>query len=194
MRKNRYREENSNWRGGRSIASNGYVLIRLGVGHPLADVRGYAYEHRVVAAQALGRPLADGEEVHHKDGDKRNNHPSNLQVMSGRAEHFVEHRRRFDLRMPEEDNPLIDCACGCGEQILRYDSIGRPRQYVSGHNAHPSPTEDAIFLQLSQEPQTRSQIAAAIGKEVRPVATALSKMKKKGRAVQAARGGWIRGV
>jgi hypothetical protein len=34
---------NPNWRGGRSLASNGYVLIRVGVGPHLADVRGYAY-------------------------------------------------------------------------------------------------------------------------------------------------------
>lgn len=50
---------NANWRGGRSIASNGYVLIRVGTGHHLADVRGYAYEHRVVAENSLGRRLVD---------------------------------------------------------------------------------------------------------------------------------------
>lgn len=40
---------------GRSIASNGYVLIWVGRDHPLADVRGYAYEHRLVASQTIGR-------------------------------------------------------------------------------------------------------------------------------------------
>src|SRR4051812_41815968 len=48
------REDNPNWRGGRSIASNGYIIVRVGVGHHLADVRGYAYEHRLVAEQKLG--------------------------------------------------------------------------------------------------------------------------------------------
>lgn len=43
------------WKGGRSIASNGYVLVRVGKKHHLADVRGYAYEHRIVAEQKLGR-------------------------------------------------------------------------------------------------------------------------------------------
>lgn len=61
---------NSNWRGGRSLASNGYILLRVGVGHLLADVRGYAYEHRVVAEAKLGRRLRKGEHVHHVDGDK----------------------------------------------------------------------------------------------------------------------------
>lgn len=38
--------------------------------------------HRVVAEQMLGRPLEKGEIVHHKDGNKWNNDPSNLEVMS----------------------------------------------------------------------------------------------------------------
>lgn len=31
-------------------------------------------------ARLLGRPLKRNEEVHHKDGDKLNNHPSNLEL------------------------------------------------------------------------------------------------------------------
>jgi hypothetical protein len=43
--------KNGMWRGGKSLASNGYILIRVGNDHPLADVRGYAYEHRLVAQE-----------------------------------------------------------------------------------------------------------------------------------------------
>ena len=46
--------------------------------------------HRVVAEQKLGRPLAPGEIVHHKDGDKWNNSPDNLDVMT-QAEHAFIH-------------------------------------------------------------------------------------------------------
>jgi len=42
--------------------------------------------HRVVAEQKLGRPLERGEIVHHLDGDKWNNAPENLEVMT-QAEH-----------------------------------------------------------------------------------------------------------
>jgi len=40
------------------------------------------HEHRVVAEKMLGRKLKKGEIVHHKDGNKHNNSPSNLEVMT----------------------------------------------------------------------------------------------------------------
>jgi hypothetical protein len=45
------------------------------------------HEHRVVAEQMLNRPLRKGEVVHHIDGNKRNNAPENLLVLSSQAEH-----------------------------------------------------------------------------------------------------------
>ena len=135
MGKPGYREKNPNWRGGRSVASNGYVIVRVGTKHHLADVRGYAYEHRVVAEQVIGRRLRKGELVHHKNGDKQDNRPENLEVHSGNAEHFFEHRKPGSrLRAPGEANPLLSCACGCGERFRKFDEHGRPRKWVSGHN------------------------------------------------------------
>lgn len=85
-------EKNPNWRGGRSIASNGYVLIRVGADHHLADVRGYAYEHRLVAEKKLGRRLRPNEEIHHINGDKKDNRPENIEVAASRKHHAVFHR------------------------------------------------------------------------------------------------------
>lgn len=133
------REANSNWRGGRSITSHGYVLIRVGVGHHLADVRGYAYEHRLRAEEKLGRRLLPGEEVHHRDDNKKNNSSENLDPKASKAEHRIEHRKPGSmLRLPGQDNPIIACACGCGRTFEQFDSFGRPRSFVSGHNIHPA--------------------------------------------------------
>lgn len=48
------------------------------------------HAHRVVAEEMLGRPLQRNEIVHHIDGNKHNNDPSNLQVMS-QADHLRLH-------------------------------------------------------------------------------------------------------
>ena len=41
---------------------------------------GYIYQHRQVMADIIGRPLAPGENVHHKNGVKTDNTPDNLEL------------------------------------------------------------------------------------------------------------------
>lgn len=48
------------------------------------------HEHRVVAEEMIGRPLMPNEIVHHLDGNKQNNNPSNLRVMT-QSEHVKLH-------------------------------------------------------------------------------------------------------
>ena len=45
------------------------------------------HEHRVVMEQILGRPLAPGEVVHHKDHNPSNNDPDNLMLLVNQGEH-----------------------------------------------------------------------------------------------------------
>lgn len=50
-----------NWKGGRTVTQHGYVLIYVSKNHPLADCRGYAYEHRLWSATdapSLGKVCA----------------------------------------------------------------------------------------------------------------------------------------
>jgi hypothetical protein len=68
--------------GARTVTGQGYVLVKVGRLHPAANVRGWAYEHRLVAAERLGRPLADGETVVHRNGVQDDNRPENLDVVA----------------------------------------------------------------------------------------------------------------
>lgn len=78
------------WNAGRFLSSDGYVKVRVGTDHPLADPNGYAYEHLVVWASA-GLPLPGNDEIlHHKNEDKTDNTISNLTKMT-RAEHGKHH-------------------------------------------------------------------------------------------------------
>lgn len=49
------------------------------------------HEHRVVVENQIGRTLTPSEVVHHKNGDRRDNRPENLEVMT-RSQHINEHR------------------------------------------------------------------------------------------------------
>lgn len=46
--------------------------------------RDWLYEHRVVMEKILGRKLGKYETVHHKDGNKANNSPDNLELWASR--------------------------------------------------------------------------------------------------------------
>lgn len=55
----------------------GYILIRVGHGR---GRKGLRYEHHVVMEQMLGRPLRKSENVHHKNGNRADNRPENLEL------------------------------------------------------------------------------------------------------------------
>lgn len=85
------------WKPGGLIGSNGYVKVRVGKEHPLADPNGYAYEHLVVwCASGRARPARD-EILHHNNGDRTDNRIGNLCLMK-RAAHNAHHLREDNRR------------------------------------------------------------------------------------------------
>lgn len=90
------REWNGSWKGGERITKDGYREL-LVLDHPFAKSRkkrgilrreGYVLEHRLVMEHILGRYLLPTEVVHHKDRNKLNNSPDNLELFSSNAEHL----------------------------------------------------------------------------------------------------------
>ena len=73
----------------RSAEQRGAAQRGRGEGRTYRKVNG-RHEHRVIAEQKIGRPLEPGEVVHHIDGDKFNNDPSNLEVIT-QSEHINIH-------------------------------------------------------------------------------------------------------
>jgi len=115
-----------------SISSHGYLQTYVGKQHHLADIRGYAYVHRLVAEVKMGRRLKPGELVHHANGIRLDNTEQNIQILRSIAAHKASHPRAARLRRPGQNNPLIYCSCGCGKVLPKYDSSNRPRSYLVG--------------------------------------------------------------
>lgn len=72
------------WKGGRYIASDGYVQVYLGP-------RQYRKEHFLVVERHIGRKLSRVEVVHHIDTDKQNNGLKNLVLLANESEHQKAH-------------------------------------------------------------------------------------------------------
>lgn len=78
------------WSGDKKIiGSNGYVKIRVGTDHPLADPNGYAYEHLVVWVSAGRRKPVSGEVIHHCNHDKTDNRLVNLRLMTSSDHRYL---------------------------------------------------------------------------------------------------------
>jgi DNA-directed RNA polymerase subunit RPC12/RpoP len=78
------------WKGGRFVASDGYVQIYLGP-------KSYRKEHFIVMEKHLGRRLLSWEVVHHKDGDKENSDLGNLALLRNESEHRKAHNSLYEL-------------------------------------------------------------------------------------------------
>lgn len=96
--------------------------------------KGWHFEHRVVMSRTLGRPFQRDEHVHHINGDKTDNRPENLRVLSRQAHktlhndeiahklrRLAEYERRYG---PLNDLPPADVVRALADGIAR--AVGAP--------------------------------------------------------------------
>lgn len=106
---------NGSWKGGVRVDKDGYVLVYC-PDHPHAAENGCVREHRLVMEKKIGRYLSESEVVHHKDDNKANNHPDNLELFESNSKHISEttcglRRRRISVsnarRAAMQENPEL---------------------------------------------------------------------------------------
>jgi hypothetical protein len=80
--------KHASWKGGRQVTKRGYVEVWIDKTDPFFVMArsittsgdGYVFEHRLVMAKYLKRPLLSSEEVHHINGHRSQNDIGNLQL------------------------------------------------------------------------------------------------------------------
>lgn len=100
------KEKTAHFKDGSFVDPQGYRRILITednpyfkMGHKLKDrTTVYVGEHRLVMAQKIGRCLGRKEIVHHKDGNKLNNDPSNLKLTNWSEHHWHGIAAMDDLR------------------------------------------------------------------------------------------------
>ena len=88
-------KNNPAYKGGKVLDKTGYVRMR---GKARNECR---YEHQVIMEKFLGRPLKQGEEVHHINGVKDDNRLENLFVLD-KKDHSRKHFELFILVQKQE--------------------------------------------------------------------------------------------
>jgi predicted DNA-binding protein YlxM (UPF0122 family) len=89
-------EKNPNYKGGRRPHGEGYILLLM-PDHHRAGKDGYVLEHIVVWEQVHGCPVPEGYHVHHLNGIRTDNRPSNLVALSPRK-HGLKRKTLDDSR------------------------------------------------------------------------------------------------
>lgn len=82
--------KNARWRDGITITSGGYIAFTASKAN---GEHAGKFLHKVLAEWKIGRKIDRGEHVHHVDGDKLNNHPDNIIVLTA-SEHARLHSEK----------------------------------------------------------------------------------------------------
>lgn len=103
------------------VGSNGYIHEHQ-PDHPNARANGWVAQHRIVMESVLGRLLTRKEVVHHRDHNRSNNDPSNLQLIASASEHQKLHAR--EEKLWSNSRPELSGCRMCGTNTRRHVANG----------------------------------------------------------------------
>ena len=110
-------------------------------------MHGRVRDHVAVAEKILGKKLPIGAEVHHWDGNKLNNVPSNLVVCPSHEYHMLLHRRQAALEACGNAN-WLKCRHCCQYDDPKNLSVGyleKYKQYRIYHKACANDYNKAVI-------------------------------------------------
>jgi hypothetical protein len=98
---------NGYWKGGYTYDGRGHILIKM-PDHPNASLEGYIGEHRLIASNVLGRPLKEGEIVHHINRNPKDNSNCNLIICNQSYHDLIHHKMRKKGLAPQRKNQIVN--------------------------------------------------------------------------------------
>lgn len=107
---NRLRENNSNWKGGKTHYGDGRNVIHI-PDHPRASSKGYVYNTILIAESILGRYISNKIHIHHIDENKSNDEHNNLIICENKEFHLMLHRRMRAYKATRDANKRFCTFC-----------------------------------------------------------------------------------
>ena len=172
--------------------TNGYILI-YSPNHQRAissgSFEGYVYEHILVAENLIGRPLLNGEVVHHLDGNRANNSPGNLLIlylsMHSKLHRWMDKNTITPLPQYQDQIDAGCIRCEVCETPIDFGSVYCSKECANiGTVKYEHPTKELLEKLVWEKPTSK------IAKDYGVSDVAIAKLCKKYNIDKPGRGYW----